>query len=408
MKSNEIVMSVDYREKAVKFLSFVGIDLEKHEAERFVELASELQLNPYKREIYPVKYGKKFSIVTGYEVYIRKAEATGKLTGFHVEVKGSLVPFNTSVRRKGENGYYEQKVETWKADGECKATITIYRKGWDKPFSWDVDFDEYNQMNEMWNSKPKTMLKKVACAQGFRLCFQGEKEIDDLPYIEDEYTEQQNVTDAVPVVKGVEIVVKDTESEKLYLELEIALQEKFDKNVITEKTFTSLLTDGLKYTKGNGQPDKLRELISSVKSMAKAEKSQSDYKSENIDAIYSALNDLLAECIKNKIYSDKKVEDLTENINGAYEFEEKDKLLQFKTQLEKDLTTSVKSQDTSKIQIMKDKILSGWEKLGYHDEHIKNSLKENLGVITIHEVNDAAKLIEYYQHLVKVYKSKQA
>ena len=82
------------------------------------------------------------------------------------------------------------------------ATITIYRKDWNYPFIHSVYFSEYVQRkndgtpNKFWREKPYTMIKKVAMAQGFRLCFSDEN--GGLPYTSEEIASEQ-VMDAIIV-----------------------------------------------------------------------------------------------------------------------------------------------------------------------------------------------------------------
>lgn len=155
------------KEKALEYLSSMGLKLpEKHKAQ-FIELASAFGLNPFKREIYAVGYGENFNIITGYEVYLKRAERIGKLNGWNATVEGS-----------GEN---------------LSATVTIYRKDWSMPFSHTVYYREVVQKtkegkpNSVWAKMPSFMLRKVAIAQGFRLCFPDE--MGGMPYTSDELPE---------------------------------------------------------------------------------------------------------------------------------------------------------------------------------------------------------------------------
>lgn len=135
----------------------------KQEFGLFLAIAKSFELNPYKREIYAIKYGgQKMQIVAGYETYIKRAERTGKLDGWEVKI----------------------------ADDDESATITIYRKDWDHPFIWTVERAEFDKSNEAktdknpWVRMPRFMLKKVAIGQGFRLCFSDE--IGGMPYLQEE------------------------------------------------------------------------------------------------------------------------------------------------------------------------------------------------------------------------------
>lgn len=146
----------------IKYLDAFGIakSLTKEERMQFLQIAQMSNLNPWKKEIYCIKFGDKLSIVTGYEVYIKRAEKSGMLDGWECKTTGEI------------------------KQGTLKAICTIYRKDRKQPFVWEIDFSEYNRDRNLWKTKPKTMLKKVAVAQAFRLCFPND--FDSLPYIEDE------------------------------------------------------------------------------------------------------------------------------------------------------------------------------------------------------------------------------
>lgn len=152
--------------KLKEFLDIAGVGRELTEQKRrqFIEIAQAYHLNPFKREIYCVSYAGNTSIITGYEVYIKRAERTGLLNGWGVEIKGS--------------------------GDDMTAVITIQRKDWPQPFKHEVYFSEAanrtkdGRLNNTWAKMPKFMLKKVAIAQGFRLCFSDE--LGGMPYTQDE------------------------------------------------------------------------------------------------------------------------------------------------------------------------------------------------------------------------------
>jgi phage recombination protein Bet len=185
------------RDKIVKYLEAFGMaeNLSPNEKEQFIEIAAAYQLNPFKREIYCVPYGKgekrRLSIITGYETYLKRAERVGSLNGWRVWTEGVLEKrtFTKTIHYRdkttGEEKEFNKQIEGW--GGELKAIIEIHRRDWDKPFTHEVHFDEYNQDNEMWASKPRTMIKKVAVAQGFRMAFP--EELGRMPYTSDELSD---------------------------------------------------------------------------------------------------------------------------------------------------------------------------------------------------------------------------
>lgn len=187
----EVIREVDMN-TITEYLDTTGLtrQLLPNEKAMFVNMAREYGLNPFKREIYCNVYGegqwRQCSIVTGYEVYLKRAERIGKLDGWSCDVTGSL------------------------SDGTLAATVTIWRKDWSHPFSHTAYYAECvqkskktSQPNTVWAKMPIFMTKKVAIAQAFRLCFSDE--FGGMPYTSDEMgvdeqPKERNVTpaDAAP------------------------------------------------------------------------------------------------------------------------------------------------------------------------------------------------------------------
>jgi len=172
----ETVNEIISEEKILQFLDAMGIgkDLTESQKKQFIEVARAFNLNPFKREIHPVAYkdyktGKMvLSIVTGYEVYIKRAERTGKLDGWETGVK--------------------------KEDNELIGFVRIYRKDWTNPFYHEVYFSEVvgkrkdGTTTAFWLRSPRFQLKKVAISQAFRLCFPDE--FNGMPYTTDELPDE--------------------------------------------------------------------------------------------------------------------------------------------------------------------------------------------------------------------------
>jgi phage recombination protein Bet len=190
-QENKELKEIVTREKVIEYVQtfLTGQSLTNNEVDQFVQIATVCNLNPFKKEIHCIAYGngnyRKLSIVTGYEVYLKRAEGVGILNGWNVTTVGGLRKVEKVVTRNDKTGKsYDKKVTV--NDGDLRAIITIHRKDWKEPFTHEVFFNEYNQENEIWNSKPITMIKKVVTAQGFRLCFP--KDFDGMPYIQEEMT----------------------------------------------------------------------------------------------------------------------------------------------------------------------------------------------------------------------------
>ena len=192
--SNDISRKPESKELVItdevlkNFLFANDTNITDREQASFFQIAKAFNLNPFKREIYCIAYGKgdkrKLSIVTGYEVYIKRAERSNLLDGWKVEFFGKFEKQRISKEMNGQNGPYTKVTEQVVELERCYARITIHRKDRSVPFEHEVEFAEYTQNNDMWNSKPVTMLKKVAIGQGFRLCFSDE--LSGMPYLAEE------------------------------------------------------------------------------------------------------------------------------------------------------------------------------------------------------------------------------
>jgi hypothetical protein len=91
-------------------------------------------LNPFKKEVHAVPFWddktKRYDLqpVTSYHVYLERANATGLLDGWDVQI---------------------DRDEKSNVTG---GTITIYRKDWTNPFKWYVDFEEAVIRNKQTNA----------------------------------------------------------------------------------------------------------------------------------------------------------------------------------------------------------------------------------------------------------------
>lgn len=203
MENNQQIQRIEpvTAKELTSYLDVMGLSTQLTDKEKvqFLEISQAFGLNPFKREIYCSKYNNQTSIIVGYETYIKRAERSGQLDGWNVVTEG--------------------KVE----DNSLKAIITIYRKDRKMPFVHEVFYSEYVQktregaVNKFWQ-KAQTMTKKVAIAQGFRLCFSDE--LGGMPYTSDELdtvTEdvQSQVIESVVIqepVKTLEQRIKEAEA----------------------------------------------------------------------------------------------------------------------------------------------------------------------------------------------------
>ncbi len=139
---------------------------------QFAAVAQAFGLNPFKREIYATTYRNKdgqtvMSIVTGYEVYLKRAEMNPNYNGF--ETSFQVV------------------------NGEMGCTCKVYRKDRTMPVTSTVWMSEYSTGRSLWASKPRMMLEKVAIATAFRRAFPCD--FGGMPYTTDELPEHMTGAD---------------------------------------------------------------------------------------------------------------------------------------------------------------------------------------------------------------------
>ena len=171
--ANEIVATSEEnkvtQDLLLDYLKTMNKGLNEQQTKQFLAVAGTFGLNPWKREVYAVTFknkdgGTEMSIVTGYETYIKRAEMNPNYDGYEITWKGGFKP--GKIVKHGKSGDWE--IPAILPDGEVSCTCTVYRKDRNHPISEEVFFDEYNQNNSMWQSKPRTMLKKVAIVSAFR------------------------------------------------------------------------------------------------------------------------------------------------------------------------------------------------------------------------------------------------
>lgn len=182
------------QELLMDYLKTMNKNLTDSQVKQFLAVAGTFGLNPWKKEVYPVVYKNKdgsydMSIVTGYEVYLKRAEMNQSYDGYEIKWQGSFA--KGSVTKHGKNGDYT--VSALVPQGEVSCTCTVYRKDRQHPISEQVFFDEYDQGNSMWQTKPRTMLKKVAIVSAFRKAFP--LEFGGMPYASEELPEEMSGAD---------------------------------------------------------------------------------------------------------------------------------------------------------------------------------------------------------------------
>jgi len=135
----------------------------------FVTLGKSLNANPFKREIWAVKYDKSqpASIFLGRDMYRRRAQEQEDYNG---HVADSVYEKDTFKVVNGTPQHEYSLVDRGRLLG---AYCVAWKKGVEHPLFVYVKFDEYNKGFANWKSMPDTMIKKVAESQCLRAAWQG-------------------------------------------------------------------------------------------------------------------------------------------------------------------------------------------------------------------------------------------
>lgn len=131
------------------------------EAWDFIELCKAHRLNPFIREAYLVKYGSNATIITGKDVFTKRAARNERCEGFKAGVT-VLTAQGHIVNREGSAVYSaigEKVLGGW---------AEVYMHGYQVPVKDTVAFEEYSTGKSGWKSMPGTMIRKVALVHALR------------------------------------------------------------------------------------------------------------------------------------------------------------------------------------------------------------------------------------------------
>jgi phage recombination protein Bet len=256
------------KETISEYLKVFGFDktLSASEIQQFTQVALAGNLDPFKREIYIAVYGegenRKVSILTGYQVYLKRAERTGSLDGWRAWLEGS-----------GDH---------------MKAIVEIFRKDWSHSFTHEVYWEEAVQKKkdgnptQFWTKQPRFQLRKVAIAQGFRLAFPDE--LGGLPYESAELPDTEN-TQANPVIPPSAGHLKTSNSDST----DTLADEALGNATVTSGTVQPQADDG-RADKDAGDDDFLESTIRRVEDLFEAHPKDFTEKHQTwiLDKIYKA------------------------------------------------------------------------------------------------------------------------
>lgn len=250
--ANEVTTTNDNNDEIKKlcldYLKQTHSNLMEHEQAQFLAIACAFNLNPYKKEVYPIAYGqgngRKLSIIVGYEVYLKRAETYPQYDGYVVDWEGS--------------------------GADLRAKCTVYRKDRNHPTVSTVWLREYTQNNSMWNTKPHVMLEKVAIATALRRAFPVE--MGGMPYIADELPDNMTGADRLQQ-QGYQEVPAETAPQQNQAPKAVAddpkKKEEFVKAMAQlaathNELYQSIMTSYGYGTAADVEPEKRREVFKAI------------------------------------------------------------------------------------------------------------------------------------------------
>lgn len=132
----------------------------------FLTLCRYQHLNPFLREAYLIKYGSSpATVVVGKDVLLKRAMRSARLDG----ISAGVIVLTANGDMKEREGTFVLPDETL-VGGWAKVCI----KDYSVPFYASVSMKEYSTGKSNWQTKPATMIRKVALAQALREAFPEE------------------------------------------------------------------------------------------------------------------------------------------------------------------------------------------------------------------------------------------
>jgi len=136
----------------------------------FTTLARTYQLDPFKGQLWCVKYGAgPARVFTGRDGFLEIAHRSGQFNGMESGVKHDEA-------------------------GHIIGWATVYRKDMGHPFHVEVDMAEYQKDTTIWKTMPRTMIQKVAESQALRKAFSASGLYAPEEFGEEEKPMPRNIT----------------------------------------------------------------------------------------------------------------------------------------------------------------------------------------------------------------------
>lgn len=158
----------------------------------FIHLAKEYELDVLKREIWMVKFGNRpAQIFVGRDGFRTIAHRSGKFAGMKT-FSTKLVDEPITIK------YFDKKANKeipFKRDFSYSATCLVYVKGIKIPFERTVYEIEYSTGRDLWATKSRTMIEKVAQCQTLREAFSISGVVDPVEVEKDPVTPEYVIED---------------------------------------------------------------------------------------------------------------------------------------------------------------------------------------------------------------------
>ncbi len=178
---NDLTFDLTNKEQLENFQKTYAKGTTKPEFASFIWIIKATGLNPFKRELWCVKYGNNpAQIFVWRDGYRKVAKQHPDYISHRVDVicKNDETVVENGILTKHKYSFNDRWEILW-------AYCIVEKRGYNKPIYNFVDFVEYNTNQSKWKTAPKTMIKKVAEAQTLRMVF------DEL--LEGTYDEAENI-----------------------------------------------------------------------------------------------------------------------------------------------------------------------------------------------------------------------
>lgn len=139
---------------------------------RFMAQCSARKLNPLAGDAYMTTFknkdgGTTSSVIVSKDYFVRTATKRDSFDG----LKAGIVVAN---KHSGELTYREGSIVGANSETLVGGWAEVYDKERKVPSRSEVSLSEYDQHRSLWNSKPATMIRKVALVQALREAYPGE------------------------------------------------------------------------------------------------------------------------------------------------------------------------------------------------------------------------------------------